>query len=209
MESIPAKKFEERVPGDRLPKRVLVRGDLDDVVVAVHSRERKGLTMYLISDDTLDINDFKRSGTVTNISPTDFVQEFDDNVRGFVVYIMRVKGEFMKGGKAHGKTPGALYAKRVADEFNCLRPWKKCCPAGPPYSGDPWHLHALPAVRTTGVVVELFAKTHDTEEKMLENETELNDFYRGLWTRQGKPTWKQPKRHRTTVSTLRLERQAV
>jgi len=160
--------------------------------------------MYLISEDTLRVNEFKRRGTVRNISPTDFVlEDFDYTIQGWIVYVMRVNGEYMKGGIGKGM-------QRCRDEFNCLRPWKKCCPAGPPYGGDPWHLHALPAVRTKGVVVELFAKPYKTEPEQTDDERELNDFYRGLWTKEGKDTWKQPKRHRTTVSTLRLgERQAA
>lgn len=160
--------------------------------------------MYLISDESLQANKFTRSGTVRNISPTDFVLEhFDYTIQGWIVYIMRVNGEFMKGGIGKGM-------QRCRDEFNCLRPWKKCCPAGPPYGGDPWHLHALPAVRTKDVVVELFAKSYATEQEQREDESELNDFYRGLWTKEGKLTWKPKSRRRLTVSTIRLgERQAA
>ena len=161
--------------------------------------------MYLISDETLRMNEFQRRGTVTHISPTNFAQHFDP-VLGFVVYIMRVNGEFMKGGKARGTSAGSRYKARVTSEFNCLKTPGRCplMGTGTWAGGDPWHRHAVPALRTQGTVVELFAKSYATAKEMEEDETELNNFYRGLWTKEGKPTWRPDNRPRLTVSTLRL-----
>lgn len=166
--------------------------------------------MYLISDETLHANQFTPSGTVRHISPTQFDMEFK-TVSGFVVYIMRVKDEFMKGGKAQGTTNGSRYKARVSSEFTCLQVGGRCTvmAAGTWAAGDPWHRHAVPALRTPGTVVELFTKTYATQAEMEEDERELNDFYRGLWTKEGKPTWRPSNRPRLTDSTLRLgERQA-
>jgi hypothetical protein len=59
------------------------------------------------------------------------------------------------------------------------------------------------------MVVELWTKTYEDPQERHEDEIDLNDFYRGLWTREGKPQWKPRPRKRQTISTLCLERQAV
>ncbi len=162
--------------------------------------------MYLISDETLHANKFTRSGTVAHISPTQFDAALTD-VPGFVVYLMRVHGEVVKCGKAKGTTRGSTYKVRVSSEFNCIRAVGSCTvmAAGTWATAcDNWHRHGVPAMRTPGTVVEVYTRVCATEAAMLEDETELNDFYRGRWQGQRVPSGRTPTRHRTTVSTLRL-----
>ncbi len=166
-----------------------------------------------ISDEILSTNHFERSGTVTHFSPTRFEMKDFVAVPGFVVYIMRVNGEVMKCGKA-AKT----YPKRVKDEFNCLRDPSvlasgvrgcKVMRAGTwATEADDFHRYGVPALRTPGTVVEVFAASYATEGEMLAVEDELNNYYRGLWTQEGQPGW--TPHPRPTDSTLRLgERQAA
>ncbi len=166
-----------------------------------------------ISDEILSANHFERSGTVRNISPTDFVLEDFSAVPGFVVYIYRVKGEFMKCGHAAGR-----YPQRVKESFRCLRDPSslpigvrgcKVMKAGTwATAADDFHRYGVPALRTPRTVVEVFAASYATEGEMLAVEDELNNYYRGLWTQEGQPGW--TPHPRPTVSTLRLgERQAA
>lgn len=157
--------------------------------------------MYRISDETLRLNIFVRSGSVRVKSPTYFTIE-PDEVPGLVNYIMRVNGEVMKCGEAND------FSTRMDGEFSCLRP---AIAQGEPYvgNGDPWQRNAPHTLAVTGTVVELWTKTYQDARERHEDETDLNDFYRGLWTREGKPEWKPKRRKRQTISTLRLERQAM
>ena len=155
--------------------------------------------MYRISDETLVFNAFIPAGMVRAISPSQF--EIDAHeVPGLVIYIMRVKGEYMKGGQA------SSFVERMDGEFGCLRP---VIAAGPPYIGDPWKRYVPFTLLETGAIVELWAKSYTDPQEMGEDETQLNDFYRGRWTREGQAKWRPKTRHRTTVSTLRLERHAL
>ncbi len=170
--------------------------------------------MYPISDETLAANQFELSGTVTHRSPIQFDMTFDARRRpSFVVYIMRVNGEVVKCGKAAG-----TYPARVKQEFQCLRDpsqvprGQKGCTvmkAGTwATAADDFHRYGVPALRTPGTVVEVFAASYATKEEMLAVEDELNNYYRGLWTQEGQPGW--TPHPRPTVSTLRLgERQAA
>ena len=147
------------------------------------------------------MNGFGRSGTVRVKSPTYFIVD-PDEVPGLVNYIMRVNGEVMKCGETDD------FSTRMKSEFDCLRP---VIAKGEPYvgNGDPFQRNAPHTLVVTGTVVELWTKTYKDALERHEDETDLNDFYRGLWTREGKPEWKPKTRRRRTISTLRLERQVV
>jgi hypothetical protein len=157
--------------------------------------------MYRISDETLHSNGFIRNGTVRVESATHFSVNTTE-VSGLVNYIMRVDAEVMKCGKTDG------FANRMAGAFNCLRP---VIAQGEPYVGnsDPWQRNAPHTLVSRGTVVELWTKSYDNAQERHEDEVDLNDFYRGLWTRHGKPQWKPKIRKRQTISTLRLKREDV
>lgn len=159
--------------------------------------------MYRISDETLRVNGFSPAGTVHAVSPHHFLVD-PQEVRGFVIYIMRVAGEYMKGG--HTGKKASSFVARMNSEFGCLRP---VIAGGPPYTGDPWKRFVPLTLLVAGSTVELWAKPYADLQTMLDDETELNDLYRGLWTKEGQPGWTAKKRHRATVSTLRLERQSL
>ena len=157
--------------------------------------------MYRISDETLRLNIFVHSGTVRVKSPTYFIVD-PDEVPGRVNYIMRIDGEVMKCGETDH------FSTRMNSTFDCLR---AVIAKGEPYvgNGDPGQRNAPHALVVTGTVVELWTKTYKDALERHEDETDLNDFYRGLWTREGKPQWKPKPRKRQTILTLRLEREAM
>ena len=79
------------------------------------------------------------------------------------------------------------FVERMDGEFGCLRP---VIAAGPPYIGDPWKRFVPFTLLKPGAIVELWAKSYTDPQEMGEDETQLNDFYRGLWTREGgEPAW--------------------
>jgi len=151
--------------------------------------------MYRISDETLRVNAFARGGAVRAISPHYFLVE-PQEVPGLAVYIMRVNGEYMKGG--HTGKKASSFAARMKSEFGCLRP---VIAAGPPYhgTGDPWQRLVPLMLVVPGAIVELWVKSYTDLQTMRDDEEELNDFYRGLWTREGQPGWKPKARRRVTV----------
>ena len=105
--------------------------------------------MYRISDETLHVNSFTRNGTVRAISSHQFVVDAEE-VHGLVVYVMRVNGEYMKGG--HTGKKASSFVARMNSEFGCLRP---VIAAGPPYKGDPWKQFVPLTLIVTGAIVEL------------------------------------------------------
>ena len=156
--------------------------------------------MYRINDQTLLTNGFVRRGVVEIVAPHRFVVT-PVEVHGLVIYIMRVGSEYMKGG--HTGKKSSSFVARMKSEFGCLVP---VIAAGPPYLGDPWK-RFVPLTLAVPGVIEFWVRPYTDPEQMLEDEQELNDFYRGLWTREGQPRWTAKKRQRKTLSTLRLERE--
>lgn len=108
-----------------------------------------------------------------------FVVENWWNVDGFAVYLMVVNGEVKKAGQT-GKG-NSNFKTRMESSFNCLRP---VIAAGPPYQGDPFKRYASVAM-VEGRKVELWVKKESTLESMVAEEAELNEHYRGEWTKEG------------------------
>ena len=108
-----------------------------------------------------------------------FRVEISSNVEGHSVYIMVVNGEFKKAG--HTGKGGSGFRARMRGSFNCLRP---VIAAGPPYAGDPFKRHASVSM-VEGEEVELWVKAQPTLGAMMAEEQELNERYRGQWTKEG------------------------
>ena len=133
-----------------------------------------------ISDEELHAKGFTRGGTVVYIdAPRLFRVDIDTDVQGYAVYIMRVNGEYMKGGQTgNGRM---RFKHRMSNSFNCLR---KVIAGGEPYVGDPWKRYA-PFTILAKQEVELWVKRHATKDGMAADEDALNRFYKGKWTKEG------------------------
>ena len=140
-----------------------------------------------ISIEELQAAGFRRAGTVFPDATKVVRVQVDWPVTGFVVYIMVVNHEFEKAGTTGRK--GSVFEGRMHSTFSALRQViSGARPDRPPALWrsrklDPFKQHA-PAAIAAGHEIELWAQefTIDTFEA---KETELNDRYRGEWTKEG------------------------
>jgi hypothetical protein len=150
-----------------------------------------------ISREELEAAGFRRAGTVFPDAGTILRVQIDWPVTGFVVYIMVVNHEFKKAGTTGRK--GSTFEARMRSTFSALRQVISGPLPGRPPAGwrsrrlDPFKQHA-PAAILAGLKVELWAQefTINTFEV---KETELNNRYRGEWTKEG---WTEDGRRRAS-----------
>jgi hypothetical protein len=151
-----------------------------------------------ISREDLDAREFRRAGTVYPDASSILRVEMENgwDVPGWVTYIMVVDGEFKKAGKT-GDGESTLKG-RMSSTFQALRQ----VIAGPPANRPParWRSRPLDPFKQNGPAailaqqqIELWAKRQPTRERTISEETELNEHYRGEWTKEG---WTKDGRRR-------------
>lgn len=143
-----------------------------------------------ISKEELFAAGFKHAGTVVP-DPVSIlrINWHPDVPSGNVVYLMIVKGEVKKAGKAED-TRASTFKARMHGEFGAVRQ----VIAGP-IPGRPlpqWRLRPLdpfkkyaPRAILEGHEIEWWAKSLPTRQSMLDEEIGLNEKYRGEWTKEG------------------------
>jgi hypothetical protein len=133
-----------------------------------------------ITREELDVKGFRRMGTVYADPATVLRVQIDRDVQGFVVYIMVVEGEVMKAGKTETK-----FSTRMHGSFNSLKNKMGKHADHPRYQEKTFKEHAQATIREQKEV-ELWAKALPSFESMMAEESELNNSYKGLWTKEGK-----------------------
>ncbi len=151
-----------------------------------------------ISKEELLAAGFSHSGTVVP-DPNNILRiDWNPNIpSGNVVYLMIVNDEVKKAGKAED-TKASTFKARMHGEFGASRQVIAGPIPGRPLPG--WRLRPLdsfkkhaPTATLNGHHVELHAKALPTRQSMLDEETRLNEKYRGEWTKEG---WtRDGKRH--------------
>jgi len=133
-----------------------------------------------ISSEALSADGFWRAGTVYPDPVTTLRVEINRDAHGFVVYLMVVNHEVMKAGKT--ETP---LSTRMRSTFNSLKNKMGDRSDHPRYQEKTFKEHAQATIRA-GHQVELWAKEFPTVELMMAKESELNNKYQGIWTKEGK-----------------------
>lgn len=133
-----------------------------------------------ITRDELAAYGFRRGGTVFPDPATVLRVEIERDFTGFVVYMMVVNDEVMKAGKTEGG-----FRTRMLSSFNSLKNKMGDKADHPRYQEQTFKEHAQATIRA-GHQVELWATSCETGAQMLAMEKELNDKYRGIWTKEGK-----------------------
>ena len=134
----------------------------------------------VITSEELEAAGFRRGGTVFPDAANILRVAIDRDFSGFVVYMMVVNGEVMKAGKTE-----TGFRTRMVSSFNSLKNKMGDKADHPRYQEQTFKENAQATIRA-GQQVELWARTFDSRELMLVKEQELNDKYRGLWTKEGK-----------------------
>jgi hypothetical protein len=132
-----------------------------------------------ITSEELHADGFWRAGTVYPDAAETLRVEIDRDVHGFVVYVMVVKQEVVKAGKTE-----TLLSIRMRSTFNALKNKMNAYADHPRYQEKTFKEHAQATIRA-GQQVELWARHFPSRELMMAKEAELNNKYRGIWTKEG------------------------
>lgn len=132
-----------------------------------------------ISSEELLADGFWRAGTVYPDASTTLRVQIDRDVHGFVVYVMVVNHEYMKGG--HTETP---LSTRMRGSFNALKNKMGARAGHPRYQEKTFKEHAQATILAKQEI-ELWAQEFPSQELMIAKEEELNSKYKGLWTKEG------------------------
>ena len=132
-----------------------------------------------ISNEELLADGFWRAGTVYPDAAATLRVQIDRDVHGFVVYVMVVNHEYMKGG--HTTTP---LSTRMRGSFNALKSKMGAYADHSRYQEKTFKQHAQATILAKQEI-ELWAQEFPSFESMIAKEDELNSEYQGLWTKEG------------------------
>ncbi len=132
-----------------------------------------------ISSEELHVDGFWRAGTVYPDAATTLHVQIDRDDHGFVVYIMVVNHEFMKGGKT--ETP---LSTRMRSTFNSLKNKMGDRADHPRYQEKTFKEHAQATILAKQEI-ELWAQKFPSFDLMMAKESDLNNKYQGRWTKEG------------------------
>ena len=132
-----------------------------------------------ITSEELHADGFWRGGTVYPDATTTLRVQIDQDVHGYVVYVMVVNHEFMKAGKT--ETP---FSTRMRGTFNALKNKMGDRADHPRYQEKTFKEHA-PATIRAGHEIEIWAQAFPSATAMKTAEDQLNNTYQGIWTKEG------------------------